>query len=61
MYVSMCESACVLSAQRCQKMALYLSELELGMAVFYHVGARGSLGPLQEQRVLFSSEPSLQS
>lgn len=42
----------VTSAQGGQKRALYHLELELWMAL--------NLGPLQEQQVLLTSEPSLQ-
>lgn len=41
----------------CQKKVLDLQELGLKMVMSHHVGV---VGPIQEQRVLLATEPSLQ-
>lgn len=51
-------TVCVLDAYRSQRKGLDPLELDLHMAVGVHVGAGQSPGPLQEQQLLISAEPS---
>ena len=52
---------CVPGASRNQKNALDALELEVQMVVSYHMCAgNGELGPLEEQLVLLTAEPSFQ-